>query len=121
MVLHPEVQKHAQAELLAAVGPDRLPTLADREHLPFTESILKETLRMYPATPLGMSSYSVIGLYLAYPRVLALPHYTNADDTYNGYHIPKGSVVLGVNQSFSTILFLLIHVFLECLVRLYHS
>ena len=55
MVSHPEVQRRAQAELLAVVGPDRLPTLADRERLPFIESLLKETLRMHPATPLGKS------------------------------------------------------------------
>ena len=40
MVMYPEIQKRAQAELLAVVGPDRLPTLEDRERLPLTESIL---------------------------------------------------------------------------------
>lgn len=53
MLTHPDVQKRAQAELQAIVGPDRLPALKDRERLPFTESVWKETLRLHPATPLG--------------------------------------------------------------------
>ena len=35
MVLYPEVQKKAQTELMAVVGPDRLPDYADEESLPY--------------------------------------------------------------------------------------
>ena len=53
MVLHPEVQRKAQEELDAVVGTDRLPSLVDRENLPYVESVMKETLRWHPVTPLG--------------------------------------------------------------------
>ncbi|EJD49808.1 cytochrome P450 [Auricularia subglabra TFB-10046 SS5] len=34
MQLFPDVQKRAQEEILRVVGPDRLPTIEDRDHLP---------------------------------------------------------------------------------------
>ena len=34
MIVYPETQKRAQAELDAVVGRDRLPSFADYEHLP---------------------------------------------------------------------------------------
>ncbi|KAK7688870.1 hypothetical protein QCA50_007560 [Cerrena zonata] len=77
MMSHPDVQKKAQAELDIVVGAERLPTLNDRDNLPFVQAILKETLRWIPVAPLGV------------------PHYTSTDDIYRGYHIPKGSVVIG--------------------------
>lgn len=54
MLTHPGVQRKAQAELDSVIGTDRLPTLKDRESLPFIDAILKETLRWMPAAPLGM-------------------------------------------------------------------
>lgn len=47
MVLHPEVQKKAQEELDRVIGGDRLPTLDDRDSLPYLESVVKETYRWY--------------------------------------------------------------------------
>ncbi|KAG1737315.1 cytochrome P450 [Suillus lakei] len=47
MMLFPDVQKKAQAEIDAIVGPDRLPTLADRDSLPYTEALAKEALRFF--------------------------------------------------------------------------
>jgi hypothetical protein len=35
MLLHPEAQRRAQAELDAVVGADRLPTIEDRGKMPF--------------------------------------------------------------------------------------
>jgi cytochrome P450 len=57
MVLHPEVQAKAQAEIDRVVGKDRLPDFDDRPALPYLEAIMRETLRWYPVVPLG--SYSV--------------------------------------------------------------
>ena len=37
MTLHPEAQKKAQDELDRVVGPDRLPTFADRPNLPYVD------------------------------------------------------------------------------------
>lgn len=54
MLLHPDAQKRAQAELDSVVGRERLPTFADRAALPYVEAIVKETFRWQPVTPLGM-------------------------------------------------------------------
>ncbi len=54
MVLRPEVQRKAQSQLDAIVGPDRLPTFEDRPSLPYIEAIVRETLRWHMVLPLGM-------------------------------------------------------------------
>lgn len=45
MVLNPDVQARAQAEIDAVCGHDRLPGFEDRELLPYVEAIIKEVLR----------------------------------------------------------------------------
>lgn len=45
---HPQVAAKLYAELGAVLG-GRVPTLADLPHLPYTEMVMKETLRLYPA------------------------------------------------------------------------
>lgn len=45
MVMFPEGQKKAQAELDKVVGRDRLPKIADRASLPYVEALFKEVLR----------------------------------------------------------------------------
>lgn len=54
MVLYPEVQKKVQDELDRVVGTERLPSLEDRGNLPYTDAVLKETLRLNPVAPLGI-------------------------------------------------------------------
>ena len=70
-----EVQKKAQSELDVVVGPDRLPEFSDLKSLPYTMAVTKELLRWHIVTPIG------------------LPHRTVADDEYNGYTVPGGSIV----------------------------
>jgi cytochrome P450 len=53
MVLYPEVQRKAQAEIDAVVGRDRLPDFRDRPLLPYVSAILEEALRWHPVLPLG--------------------------------------------------------------------
>ncbi|KIJ60731.1 hypothetical protein HYDPIDRAFT_98167 [Hydnomerulius pinastri MD-312] len=77
MVLHPDVQAKAQAELDSVVGPGRLPDYNDRLSLPYINAIVKEVLRWNPVAPLG------------------LPHMVTKDDIYNGYFIPAGTTVIG--------------------------
>ena len=77
MSLYPEVQRRAQAELAAVVGPHRLPEFEDQKKLPYINAIVKECLRWQNVFTLG------------------LPHRVMEDDEYNGYRIPKGSIVLG--------------------------
>ncbi|EJD46777.1 cytochrome P450 [Auricularia subglabra TFB-10046 SS5] len=75
MVLWPEYQRKAQAELDRVLG-DRLPDFADRAVLPYVEAIVRETYRRYPAGPLG------------------IPHAVDEDDVYDGYFIRSGSTVM---------------------------
>ncbi|KAG1842639.1 cytochrome P450 [Suillus subalutaceus] len=72
MVLHPEAQAKAHAEIDRVVGKDRLPCFDDRPALPFVEAILRETLRWCPVFPFGA------------------PSATTTSDIYKGYFIPKG-------------------------------
>lgn len=53
MALYPEVQAKAQQEIDTVVGSERLPTVEDRQNLPYIERILMEVLRWQPSTPLG--------------------------------------------------------------------
>ncbi|KAG6811137.1 hypothetical protein H0H92_008833 [Tricholoma furcatifolium] len=53
MVLFPEVQKKAQAEIDAVIGTDRLPTMADRPHLPYVNALVTEVLRWNSVAPTG--------------------------------------------------------------------
>jgi len=53
MVLYPEVQAKAQVDIDRVIGNGRLPNFNDRPALPYVDAILRETLRWYPAFPLG--------------------------------------------------------------------
>jgi len=52
MVINPEAQKNAQAQIDAVVGNKRLPTIDDRLSLPYVDAILLEILRYSPPVPL---------------------------------------------------------------------
>nr|XP_027122411.1 cytochrome P450 78A5-like [Coffea arabica] len=52
MVLHPDIQSKAQAEIDCVVGTSRMVTDADLPNLPYLHAIVKETLRMHPPGPL---------------------------------------------------------------------
>lgn len=45
MTRHPEIMKRAQEEIDRTLGRDRMPTLDDRDSLPYIDCILKECLR----------------------------------------------------------------------------
>lgn len=53
MILYPDVQRKAQDELSAVVGPTRLPTFEDRVSLPYVEALTMEALRWHLVLPLG--------------------------------------------------------------------
>ena len=55
MIAYPEVQKKCQEELDRVVGRSRMPTLADRESLPYICATLREAIRWRPVTPMGES------------------------------------------------------------------
>ena len=54
MVLYPEVQRKAQAEIDQVVGNSRLPDFLDQDALPYVQAVLKEVFRWHPAFPLGV-------------------------------------------------------------------
>jgi cytochrome P450 len=60
MALYPEVQKKAQAEIDAVVGPNRLPDFHDRSSLPYINAVVKESLRWNLAAPLGRPFISIV-------------------------------------------------------------
>ncbi|CAE6356947.1 unnamed protein product [Rhizoctonia solani] len=68
MTLHPEVQRKAQKELDSVLGENRLPELQDRSELPYIDYIIKE---------------------------VSIPHKCIKDDSYKGYHIPNGAMIIG--------------------------
>ncbi len=53
LVLFPQVQRKAQAELDLVIGRDRLPTFDDRPRLPYIEALCKELMRWLMVLPVG--------------------------------------------------------------------
>ncbi|KXS93762.1 hypothetical protein AC578_4729 [Pseudocercospora eumusae] len=76
MTKYPEIQSKARAEIDSVVGQGRMPELSDRESLPYTEALIKEIIRWHIAVPEG------------------LPHLTTEDCEFEGYFIPKGSLMI---------------------------
>ncbi|KAI1082148.1 cytochrome P450 [Whalleya microplaca] len=66
----------AQAYLDEIVGRERPPTYEDRPNLPYIDAIIEELLRWRPILPNGLA------------------HSISSEDTYEGYRIPPGSVVV---------------------------
>ncbi|KAF8879274.1 cytochrome P450 [Infundibulicybe gibba] len=77
MAMYPEVQKKAQAEIDSVTGGARLPCFDDRDSLPYVNAIIKEVLRWQVVAP------------------LAATHASTEEDVYEGYRIPKDSIVIG--------------------------
>jgi cytochrome P450 len=53
MLLNPDVQKKAQAEVDRIVGADRLPEIEDRKDMPYIEALVNELFRWLPVLPMG--------------------------------------------------------------------
>lgn len=81
MGMYPAVQRKAQAELDAVVGPNRLPDFSDLDSLVYARAVAMETMRWSPVNP------------------FSVPHTSMAEDEYRGYRIPKGSTILVVSSS----------------------
>ncbi|THH32711.1 hypothetical protein EUX98_g1430 [Antrodiella citrinella] len=72
----PEIQAKAHAELNSVVGRKRMPSIDDLENLTYCRSIIKEVERFRN------------------PFWLGTPHASTEDFQYNGYYIPKDTVVI---------------------------
>jgi hypothetical protein len=76
MLLHPEIQQRAREEIDRVVGSDRLPTLDDRDSMPYVEGVVKEAFRWHPVIPMNIA------------------HVVTEDDVFDKYLIPKGAMIL---------------------------
>ncbi|KAJ7154265.1 cytochrome P450 [Mycena filopes] len=73
---HPEIQQKAHDELDRVVGRDRFPTVEDQANLPYCRAIIKEVQRYHN------------------PFWLGTPHFSTQDFTYQGYYIPKETLII---------------------------
>jgi hypothetical protein len=96
MALYPELQKKAQAEIDAVVGsnPSRLPDFHDRPSLPYINAVLKESSRWNLVVPLGRP-FVIIIIATILTSSEGIPHMSTTDDEYNGFYIPKGTIMMG--------------------------
>ncbi|XP_068217492.1 cytochrome P450 2L1-like [Palaemon carinicauda] len=81
MATHPEIQKKMQREIDEVVPKDRLPTLQDKDRLPYTEAVLFEVLRYSSFVPLG------------------LIHATTEDIRVGQYRLPKDTAIFASARS----------------------
>jgi hypothetical protein len=96
MTLYPQVQKRAQAEIDAIVGPNRLPDFQDRPSLPYINAIVKELTRWNLVAPLGRLFFKVMASsIIILTRSEGVPHMASNEDEYNGYYVPKGTLLIG--------------------------
>ncbi|KAJ7454125.1 cytochrome P450 [Mycena latifolia] len=77
MLLNPDAQKRAQAEIDSITGGKDLPDFEDEASLPYVSALVKEVLRWRNVTP------------------IAVPHLLTTDDEYRGYRLPAGSMIIG--------------------------
>ncbi|KAF9266559.1 cytochrome P450 [Marasmius fiardii PR-910] len=77
MALYPDKQRIAQAELDRLLDAEkRMPLLSDLPRLPYLNALVKETLRWQPVVPLSVARK------------------TTEESEYDGYTIPKGTIVI---------------------------
>ncbi|KAL4929386.1 cytochrome P450 [Aspergillus undulatus] len=77
MCHYPEWQRRLQEEVDNVVGSSRVPGFEDTPRLPLVRAVVIEVFRWRPV---------VAG---------SIPHRLTQDDSYKGYHIPKGSFIHG--------------------------
>ncbi|KIW91638.1 uncharacterized protein Z519_07606 [Cladophialophora bantiana CBS 173.52] len=75
MISHPEVLKKAQKEVDDVCGDSVSPSAKHIRHLPYMRAIMTEIFRWRPLAPEGQ------------------PHMLTQDDWYDGYFLPKGTIV----------------------------
>ncbi|CAG0879149.1 unnamed protein product [Darwinula stevensoni] len=76
LLCHPEIQEKLQAEVDSVVGPDRLPSLDDRDRMPYMQAFIMEVQRLANLLPFG------------------LPHFATEDIEVAGHRFPKGTSFL---------------------------
>ena len=99
MVLYPEVQKKAQAEIDIVIGPSRLPDFGDRPSLPYINAVVKEARRWHLVGPLGKIFFIILTVLPSLFALKLFPHMASNEDEYDGYYISKGTIVISNSWS----------------------
>nr|XP_020831633.1 cytochrome P450 2C26-like isoform X2 [Phascolarctos cinereus] len=75
MLKHPEVQAKIQEEIDHVIGRNRVPSIKDRQDMPYMDAVVHEVQRFIDLLPLN------------------LPHAVNRDIHFQQYVLPKGTTV----------------------------
>lgn len=114
MTLHPEFARRAQREIDSVLGTTRLPTLEDRDDLPYVDCIVQEVFRCIaysarlfaniltivhyrwnPPAPLGAHTFVAhVVKFLTRAAFSGVPHCSMEEDTYLGMTIPAKSMII---------------------------
>ncbi|XP_075771700.1 cytochrome P450 2G1-like [Pelodiscus sinensis] len=81
LLKHPQVAEKVSQEIQRVIGPHRMPAVADRSHMPYTDAVIHEIQRVSDVIPMNF------------------PHALTQDTHFRGYTIPKGTEVLPVLSS----------------------
>ncbi|NXV13470.1 CP2J2 protein, partial [Cepphus grylle] len=76
MAMYPEIQARVHAEIDAVIGQARQPSLEDRNNMPYTNAVIHEVQRKGNIIPFNV------------------PRLTAKDTVVDGFHIPKGTVLV---------------------------
>ncbi|KAL3224791.1 hypothetical protein MRX96_026376 [Rhipicephalus microplus] len=80
LVHHPEVQEKVREELLSVVGPDGAITYNTIQNLPYMNSVIQETMRLYP------------------PAFAIVTREAVVDKQYGNFRIPAGTAVMAAAE-----------------------
>ncbi|XP_041646825.1 cytochrome P450 2J4-like [Cheilinus undulatus] len=81
MIYYPQIQERVKAEIDAVIGSSRVPSINDRENMPYTNAVIHEIQRMADIIPLNVFRM------------------TSKDTTLDKYSIPKGTIILSTLNS----------------------
>ncbi|KAJ6662585.1 hypothetical protein lerEdw1_011722 [Lerista edwardsae] len=76
MAVYPEIQARVQSEIDSEIGQSQLPTMKDRENMPYTNAVVHEIQRKSSIVPLNV------------------PRMTTKDTELAGFHVPKGTTLI---------------------------
>nr|XP_029137192.1 cytochrome P450 2J6-like [Labrus bergylta] len=76
MIYYPQIQERVQAEIDAVIGSSRVPSLNDKEDMPYTNAVVHEIQRMADIVPLNVIRMAT------------------KDTTLDKYTIPKGTIIM---------------------------
>ena len=96
MIKNPKELKKAQQEVDSVCGPSRSPTADDISRLPFIKACMDEVSGQSPLDIFFLTSLNSTSQTLRWRPVApaGFPHVLTRDDEYDGYILPKGTVVI---------------------------